>query len=76
MTYYLGSTSNSDEFLLLKNNKKIEFSLNSKSIPGTKKFFNSNYLSHSYCFCLQGRLKYLYNYNKNRYKNRKWKTNC
>lgn len=45
MTYYLGSTSNSDEFLLLKNNKKIEFTLNTKSIPGTKKFFNSNYLN-------------------------------
>jgi hypothetical protein len=45
MPYFLGSTSNSNEFLLLKNNKKITFSLNTKSIPGTKKYFNSNYLN-------------------------------
>jgi hypothetical protein len=45
MSYFLGSTSNANEFLLLKNNKKINFSLNTKSIPGTKKYFNSNYLN-------------------------------
>ena len=45
MTYYLGPTSNSDEFLILKNNKKIGFTLNTNSIPGTKKYFNYNYLN-------------------------------
>jgi hypothetical protein len=45
MAYYLGPTSNSNEFLILKNDKKITFSLNTKSVPGTKKFFNNNYLN-------------------------------
>jgi hypothetical protein len=43
-TYYLGKL-NKNEYLILKNQNKIKFTLVSTCFQGTKKFFQTNYLN-------------------------------
>ena len=43
-TYYLGKL-NKNEYLILKNQNKIKFTLQSTCFQGTKRFFQTNYLN-------------------------------
>ena len=43
-TYYLGKL-NKNEYLILKNQNKIKFNLNTTCFQGTKTFFQTNYLN-------------------------------
>jgi hypothetical protein len=44
MTYYLGKISKT-EYLILKDQNKIKFSIKTKCFQGIKKFFTTNYLN-------------------------------